>query len=174
MTDIKGLIRSIPDFPKPGIVFRDITTILKDPAGMGACVDQIAEHFAGRGIEMVVGVEARGFIFGPPVALKLSAGFAPVRKPGKLPAETIKESYELEYGTDEIEIHKDAVQPGQKVLLIDDLLATGGTMTACARLVESLGGKIEGIAFVIELSFLSGREKLPGYEVLSLVDYDSE
>ena len=174
MTDIKGLIRSISDFPKPGIVFRDITTILKDHGGLEACVDQIVEHFAGRGIEMVVGVEARGFIFGPAVALKLGAGFAPVRKPGKLPAETIKESYELEYGTDEIEIHKDAVQPGQKVLLIDDLLATGGTMAACARLVESLDGQIEGIAFVIELSFLSGREKLPGYEVLSLVDYDSE
>ena len=174
MTDIKGLIRSIPDFPKEGIMFRDITTILNDHGGLQACVDQIAEHFAGRGIEMVVGVEARGFIFGPPVALKLGAGFAPVRKPGKLPAETIKESYELEYGTDEIEIHKDAVQPGQKVLLIDDLLATGGTMAACARLVENLGAKIEGIAFVIELSFLSGREKLPGYEVLSLVDYDSE
>jgi len=174
MTDIKARIRNIPDFPKPGIMFRDITTILKDHDGLQACVDQIAEHFADRGIEMVVGVEARGFIFGPPVALKLGAGFAPVRKPGKLPAETIKESYELEYGTDEIEIHKDAVQPGQKVLLIDDLLATGGTMAACARLVETLGGQIEAIAFVIELSFLNGREKLPGYEVQALVDYDSE
>jgi len=174
MTDIKGLIRTVPDFPKPGIMFRDITTILKDVDGMAACVDQIADHFAGRGIEMVVGVEARGFIFGPAVALKLGIGFAPVRKPGKLPAETIKASYELEYGTDEIEIHKDAVGPGQKVLLIDDLLATGGTMAACCELVEALGGQIEGIAFVIELSFLNGREKLSKYDVLALVDYESE
>ena len=174
MADIKGLIRTVPDFPKPGIMFRDITTILKDVDGMAACVDQIADQFAGRGIEMVVGVEARGFIFGPPVALKLGAGFAPVRKPGKLPAETIKVSYELEYGTDEIEIHKDAIDPGQKVLLIDDLLATGGTMAACCELVEALGGQIEGIAFVVELSFLNGREKLSKYDVLALVDYESE
>jgi len=174
MTDIKSLIRTVPDFPKPGIMFRDITTILKDADGMAACVDQIADHFAGRGIEMVVGVEARGFIFGPAVALKLGIGFAPVRKPDKLPAETIKASYDLEYGTDEIEIHKDAIGPGQKVLLIDDLLATGGTMAACCELVEALGGQIEGLAFVIELSFLNGREKLSKYDVLALVDYESE
>ena len=174
MADIKGLIRSVPGFPKPGIVFRDITTILKDKDGLAACVDQIADRFAGRGIDMVVGIEARGFIFGPAVALKLGVGFAPVRKPGKLPAETLKESYELEYGTDEIEIHKDAIQPGQKVLLVDDLLATGGTMAACCRLVEALGGRIEGIGFVIDLTFLNGREKLANYDVFSLVEYDSE
>lgn len=174
MADIKGLIRSVPGFPKPGIVFRDITTILKDKDGLAACVDQIADRFAGRGIDMVVGIEARGFIFGPAVALKLGVGFAPVRKPGKLPAETLKESYELEYGTDEIEIHRDAIQPGQKVLLVDDLLATGGTMAACCRLVEALGGHIEGIGFVIDLTFLNGREKLANYDVFSLVEYDSE
>ena len=174
MVDIKALIRSVPDFPKPGIVFRDITTILKDKDGLAACVDQIAEHFADRGVDMVVGIEARGFIFGPAVAIKLGAGFAAIRKPGKLPADTLKESYELEYGTDEVEVHKDAIEPGQKVLLVDDLLATGGTMAAGCRLVEALGGQIVGIGFVIDLAFLNGREKLAGYDVFSLVEYDSE
>ena len=174
MADIKALIRSVPDFPKPGIVFRDITTILKDKDGLAACVDQIADRFAGRDIDIVVGIESRGFIFGPAIAIKLDAAFVPIRKPGKLPADTLKQSYELEYGTDEIEIHKDAIEPGQKVLMVDDLLATGGTMAASCQLVEKLGGNIQGVAFVIELTFLNGRDKLDGYDIASLVSYDSE
>ncbi len=174
MSDLEALIRSIPDFPKPGIVFRDITTLLKDPEGLADSINLIANHFAGKKIDLVVGVESRGFIFGAAIAMKLGAGFVPIRKPGKLPAETVSQTYELEYGTDTIEIHKDAIQPGQRVLMVDDLLATGGTMAAACQLVESLGGHIEGVAFVIELSFLNGREKLGDYEVLSLVDYKSE
>lgn len=174
MGDLKELIRSTPGFPKPGIVFRDITTLLRDPAGLAASIDQIAEHYADKDVDAVVGIESRGFIFGAAIAMKLGAGFVPIRKPGKLPAETVSESYELEYGTDAIEMHKDAILPGQKVLMVDDLLATGGTMAAACKLVEAVGGQIQGIAFVIELSFLNGREKLPGYDVLALVDYESE
>jgi adenine phosphoribosyltransferase len=174
MLDLKAIIRSIPDFPKPGVVFRDITTLLQDPAALREAVDRIAEHFAGDNIDVVVGAEARGFIFGPAIAYKLGAGFVPVRKPGKLPSETIQATYELEYGTDTIEIHKDALKAGQRVLMVDDLLATGGTMAACCELVEKLGGGIVGCAFVVELSFLKGRAKLPAYEVFSLVDYESE
>jgi len=174
MTDLKAVIRSVPDFPKPGIVFRDITTLLADPQATREAVDAIAGRYAGRGIAVVVGIESRGFIFGPLVADRLGVAFAPVRKPGKLPYETISETYELEYGTDEIEIHTDAVAKGQKVLIVDDLLATGGTMAACCRLVEKLGGIVAGCACVIELGFLDGRRKLGGRDVFALVDYKSE
>ena len=174
MKDLKAVIRNIPDFPKPGIVFRDITTLLADPGAMGGAADAIAARFRDAGIDVVVGIEARGFIFGALVADRLGAALAPVRKPGKLPSQTIRETYELEYGTDSIEIHTDAVAKGQNVLLVDDLLATGGTMAACCRLVEKLGGVVAGCAFVIELSFLAGRQKLEGYEVVALVDYESE
>jgi len=174
MRDLKAVIRSVPDFPKPGIVFRDITTLLADPQATRDAVDAIAERYAGGGIAVVVGIESRGFIFGPLVADRLGVAFAPVRKPGKLPYETIGETYELEYGTDGIEIHTDAVAKGQKVLIVDDLLATGGTMAACCRLVEKLGGIVAGCAFVIELSFLDGRRKLGGRDVFALVDYESE
>jgi len=174
MLDLKKTIRSISDFPKPGIVFRDITTLLQDPAALKEAVDRIAERFEGEKVDVVVGAEARGFIFGPAVAYKLGVGFIPIRKPGKLPYETISATYELEYGADIVEIHKDAVSPGQRVLMIDDLLATGGTMAASCELVEKLGGLIVACAFVIELSFLKGREKLPDYEVFSLVDYETE
>ena len=174
MLDLKQTIRSIPDFPKPGIIFRDITTMLQNPAALRQSVDLIAEHFDEGSIDVVVGAEARGFIFGPAVAYRLNAGFVPIRKPGKLPYQTIRATYQLEYGTDTVEMHKDAIEPGQRVLMIDDLLATGGTMAACCKLVEQIGGKIAGCAFVIELSFLKGRGKLTGYEIFSLVDYDSE
>lgn len=174
MTDLKKIIRSIPDFPKPGIVFRDITTLLQDASALREAVDEIAENFDEEKVDVVVGTEARGFIFGPAVACKLNAGFVPVRKPGKLPYDTISAAYELEYGTDTVEIHKDAIKPGQRVLMVDDLLATGGTMAASCELVEKLDGDIVGCAFVIELSFLNGRAKLPKYQVFSLVDYESE
>ena len=174
MKDLKGLIRSIPDFPKKGIVFRDITPLLADADGFKQAVEAIAKRFKAAKPEMVVGVEARGFIIGPAVALKLDAGFIPVRKPGKLPYKTKSASYQLEYGTDKIEIHADAVQPGQKVLIVDDLLATGGTAAATCDLVETMGGKIVGCAFLIELSFLNGREKLKKHDVFTLIDYKSE
>ena len=174
MADLKSLVRSVPDFPKEGIVFRDITTLLKDPKGLAKAVEEMAAPFEGDRVDMVVAVESRGFIFGAPIAGKLGVGFVPVRKPGKLPAETLSETYELEYGTDTIEIHKDAIQPGTRVLLVDDLLATGGTMAACARLVEKLGGEIVGISFLIDLAFLNGRSKLNGYRIESLIQYDSE
>ena len=172
--DLKTVIRSIPNFPKPGIVFRDITTLLKDPAALKESVDRLADDFKPGDVDVVVGAESRGFIFGAAVACKLGAGFVPIRKKGKLPAETVKASYDLEYGSDTIEIHKDAIRPGQRVLMVDDLLATGGTMAACCELVEKLGGTIVGITFVVELSFLKGREKLGKHKVLSLVDYESE
>lgn len=172
--DLKSVIRSIPNFPKPGIVFRDITTLLKNPAALKESIDGLADGFKPGDVDVVVGAESRGFIFGAAVACKLGAGFVPVRKKGKLPAETVKASYNLEYGSDTIEIHKDAIRPGQRVLMVDDLLATGGTMAACCELVEKLGGTIVGIAFVIELSFLKGRGKLGEYKVVSLVDYESE
>ena len=174
MKDLKGLIRSIPDFPKKGIVFRDITPLLADADGFKQAVEAIAKRFKAAKPEMVVGVEARGFIIGPAVALELDAGFIPVRKPGKLPYKTRSASYQLEYGTDKIEIHADAVQPGQKVLIVDDLLATGGTAAATCDLVETMGGKIVGCAFLIELSFLNGREKLNKHDVFTLIDYKSE
>lgn len=174
MSNLARFIRDVPDFPKPGIIFKDITPLLADPAAFRQAVDQLAEPFRGAGVEAVVAAEARGFIFGGAVACELGAGFVPVRKPGKLPAETTSETYELEYGTDTLEIHTDAIRPGQKVLLLDDLLATGGTMAAIVRLVEKLGAEVVGIAFLIELSFLGGREKLKGYNLISLIRYEGE
>ena len=172
--DLKAAIRSVPDFPKKGIVFRDITTLLADPEATRDVADSIADRFRSRGIDVVAGIEARGFIFGALVAERLGAAFVPVRKPGKLPYKTVRETYELEYGTDAIEMHVDAIRRGQKVLVVDDLLATGGTMAACCRLAEKLGGVVVGCACVIELSFLHGRGKLEGREVFALVDYEAE
>jgi adenine phosphoribosyltransferase len=171
--NLKKLIREIPDFPKPGILFYDITTLLKDAAGLRAVIDQTVEHFQGKKIDVVVGVEARGFIFAPALAYHLGAGFVPVRKPKKLPAEVESCSYDLEYGQDTLEIHRDAVGEGHTVLIADDLLATGGTAGAVVKLVETLGGKVAGLSFVIELDFLNGRERLAGYDVFSLLQYQS-
>ena len=173
MEDLRHYIREVPDYPKPGILFYDITTLLKDKDGLRKVLDAFAELYAGLAVDKVVGVESRGFIFAPSLAARLGAGFVPVRKPGKLPAETISESYELEYGTDTIEVHRDAIAAGEKVLIVDDLIATGGTAQAAAALVEKLGGEIVGLGFLVELTFLAGREKLGGYEVKSLVTYDS-
>ena len=172
MTHLKSLIREVPDFPKPGINFYDITTLLKDPGGLKQVIDHLGEPFAGERIHQVIGIEARGFIFAPAVAYALNAGFVPVRKPGKLPAETVKFEYQLEYGSNSLEIHKDAIQKGQRVLIVDDLLATGGTAAVTARLAESLGAKIVGLGFVVELTFLNGRGKLKDYDVMSLLSYD--
>ena len=169
---LKQLIRTVPDFPKPGILFYDITTLLKDKTGFAQLIDAFAAHYIGKDIDVVLGIEARGFIFGPALAYRLNAGFVPVRKPKKLPAPTAKVSYDLEYGTDSLEIHLDAIQPGQKVIIVDDLLATGGTMQATVQLVEKLGGQIVGIGFAIELDFLKGRNKFPGFDVFSLLHYD--
>ena len=172
MEQLKKLIREVPDFPKPGILFYDITTLLKDPAGLKAVIDALRDRYARTKVDLVLGVEARGFIFAPALAYALGAGFIPVRKPKKLPARTVREEYQLEYGSDSLEIHADAIQPGQSVLIVDDLLATGGTAAAVARLVEKLGGKVAGLGFVVELDFLKGREKLAGYDVFSLLQYD--
>jgi adenine phosphoribosyltransferase len=169
---LKELIRTVPDFPKPGILFYDITTLLKDKVGMAQLIDAFAAYYIGKEIDLVLGIEARGFIFGPALAYRLNAGFVPVRKPKKLPAPTAKVSYDLEYGTDSLEIHLDAIQPGQRVLIVDDLLATGGTMEATVKLVRQLGGEIVSLAFAIELDFLKGREKFLGYDVFSLLHYD--
>ncbi|MEM6391325.1 MAG: adenine phosphoribosyltransferase [Planctomycetota bacterium] len=162
--DIQTLIRDVPDYPKPGIVFKDITPLLASPGGLAMAVEQMANPFRGKGVELVCGAESRGFIFGTAIAQALSAGFVPIRKPGKLPAKTLSASYELEYGSDTLEVHEDAVQPGQKVLMVDDLLATGGTMKACCDLINEMGGEIMGITVLIELAFLPGREKLEPYE----------
>ena len=172
MEDLKKLIREIPDYPKPGILFYDITTLLKDKKGFHVMIDRLCGHYEGHTIDMVAGIEARGFIFAPALAYRLNAGFVPVRKPNKLPAKTAKISYSLEYGTDSMEMHEDAVQKGQRVLLCDDLLATGGTAAAAVQLIRSLGGVVEGAAFAVELTFLSGRAKLPGIDVFSLMQYD--
>ena len=169
---LKALIRTVPDFPKPGILFYDITTLLKDKTGFAQLIDAFAAHYIGKEVDLVLGIEARGFIFAPALAYRLNAGFVPVRKPKKLPAETAKVSYDLEYGQDSLEIHLDAIQPGQRVILVDDLLATGGTMAATVQLVEKLGGTVAGIAFAIELDFLKGRTKLDNYDVYSLLHYD--
>jgi adenine phosphoribosyltransferase len=171
MQDLKTLIRDVPDFPKPGIIFKDITTLLKEPEALRRVVDALSERYRGGGIDQVLGIESRGFIFGPLIAYQLGCGFVPVRKPGKLPAETIAETYQLEYGTDRIEMHRDAVSAGQKVLIVDDLLATGGTARAAANLAARAGARIAGLAFVIELEFLKGREKLAGLDVFSLLRY---
>src|SRR5437763_194764 len=169
---LKKLIREIPDFPKPGILFYDITTVLKDKLGFATLIDALAEHYIGKKLDLVLGMEARGFIFGPALAYRLNAGFVPVRKPGKLPAATQKYNYALEYGTNTLEIHVDAIQKGQRVIIVDDLLATGGTAEATAKLAESLGADIAGLGFVVELDFLNPREKLKGYDVFSLLHYD--
>ena len=169
---LKQLIREVPDFPKPGILFYDITTLLKDKLGFAKLVDSLGQCYIGRRVDLVLGIEARGFIFGPALAYRLNAGFVPVRKPKKLPAATAKWTYDLEYGSDTLEVHQDAIQPGQSVMIVDDLLATGGTALATTKLVESLGGKVDSLAFIVELDFLKGREKLAGYEVVSLLHYD--
>ncbi len=166
---LKERIREVPDFPKPGILYKDITTLLKDPLALAAAADRLAERFAGRRFGQVVGIEARGFIFGPLVANRLNVGFVPVRKPGKLPAETASRSYELEYGSDTLEMHVDGVAAGERVALIDDLLATGGTAKAAADLIESVGGTVDAIGFVVELTWLDGRRRLDGYDVVESV-----
>lgn len=169
---LKKLIREVPDFPKKGILFYDITTLLKDRTGLASLIDALAEHYIGQDVDLVLGMEARGFIFAPALAYRLNAGFVPVRKPGKLPAETTKYDYELEYGTNTLEVHKDAIRRGQRVIIVDDLLATGGTAEATAKLASSLGAEIAGLGFVVELDFLKGREKLRQYDVFSLLHYD--
>ncbi len=174
MSEIEELlrhIRDVPNFPKEGIVFKDITPMLKDPKAFQTAVDLLADEFMGKGVDIVVGAEARGFIIAAPLAYKLGAGFALIRKPGKLPWQVEAETYELEYGTDSLEIHKDAIQPGMKVLIADDLLATGGTARACVNLVERLGGDIVGMTFFIELLFLNGREKFAEIPIHSLIQY---
>ena len=169
--DLKQMIRSVPDFPKPGINFFDITTLLKEPAGLKATIEALAAPYADARIETVVGIESRGFILGSAVAQQIGAGFVPVRKPGKLPAKAIKEVYELEYGKDAVEIHADAIEKGQRVLIVDDVLATGGTAAATTRLVKQLGGELYGLAFLIELTFLEGKKKLTGENVYSVLQY---
>ncbi|MCU1448322.1 MAG: adenine phosphoribosyltransferase [Acidimicrobiales bacterium] len=169
---LKDHIRDIPDFPKPGVVFKDITPLLADVDAFRFAVDAVADHFAGSDVHKVLGVEARGFIIAAPVAYRFGAGFVPVRKAGKLPHEIESEEYELEYGTDLLEIHRDAVSPGENVLIVDDVLATGGTASATVRLVERLGATVLGLGFVIELAFLHGRDKLPGQDLVSLLVYE--
>lgn len=172
--NLKSLVRDIPDFPKKGIVFKDIMPLLGDKDALRYMVDAMFVHYFGKRIDKVVSAEARGFIFGPAVAYHLGAGFVAVRKPGKLPYKTRQVTYDLEYGTDTLTMHEDALKPGDHVLLVDDLLATGGTMAASAELVEMMGGKVMGAGFIIELNFLKGREKLKKYDVFSLIQYDGE
>jgi adenine phosphoribosyltransferase len=169
--DLKQHIRNVPDFPKAGILFYDITTLLRDPQGYRITIDMLSTPFEGEGIDAVIGIESRGFILGAAVAHRIGAGFIPIRKPGKLPAKAIKESYDLEYGKDALEIHEDAVQPGQKVLIVDDVLATGGTAAAAVQLVRKLGGELHGLAFLIELLFLNGKQKITGERVYSVLQY---
>ena len=169
--DLKQHIRHVPDFPKPGILFYDITTLLRDPQGYQATIDRLAAPYVGQQIDAVVGIESRGFILGAAVAQRLGAGFIPIRKPGKLPAKAIRESYDLEYGRDALEIHEDAVTRGQRVLVVDDVLATGGTAAAATQLVKKLGGDLQGLAFLIELQFLNGKAKLEGEKVFSVLQY---
>lgn len=170
--NLASTIRSVPNFPIEGILFYDITTLLKNPAALKNSIDQLTQRYQQAGIEVIVGIESRGFIFGMPLAYQLGVGFVPVRKPGKLPAETIAESYALEYGSNTLEIHLDAIEKGQKVLIVDDLLATGGTAKATCNLIEKLGGEVASLAFAIELNFLKGRNSLAGYEVFSLLQYN--
>ncbi len=172
MDDLKKLIREVQDFPKPGILFYDITTLLKDPSGFRAVIDSLKEHYKHAGVDLVIGIEARGFIFASALAYALGAGFVPVRKPKKLPGERVSVTYALEYGTDTLEMHTGAITGGKCILIVDDLLATGGTALATAQLVEQNGGKVAGFGFIVELTFLNGRKKLPGYDVYSLMQYD--
>src|SRR4051812_17611480 len=169
---LKKMIREVPDFPKKGILFYDITTLLKDKKGLATLIDAMAEYYFDKGVDIIVGIEARGFIFGPALAYRLNAGFVPVRKPKKLPGETHKITYQLEYGSDSLELHKDAVVRGQRVVIVDDLLATGGTAAATVQLVQQAGGEVAGLGFVVELDFLKGREKLSGYDVFTLLHYN--
>lgn len=169
---VTAAVRDIPDFPKPGIIFKDITPLLADPEAFGEYIDSLAAKYADGPPDVIVGIESRGFIFGTPLAYKLKKGFVPIRKKGKLPYETCSESYELEYGSAEMEIHRDAFKPGSRVLIVDDLLATGGTAAAAARLIEKIGGVIIGVEFLIELAFLSGRDNLRGYPVHSVLVVD--
>ncbi len=169
IADLNALIRDVPDFPQKGVVFKDITPLLADAAGLSLAVEYLTQPFRSMHIDKVVGAESRGFIFGTAVARNLTAGFVPIRKPGKLPAKTIGQSYELEYGVDRLEIHQDAIAPGDRIVMVDDLLATGGTIAACCQLVESLGGTIVGVAFLIELSFLNGRERIAKYPIHSVL-----
>jgi adenine phosphoribosyltransferase len=169
--DLASMIRDVPDFPVKGILFKDITTLIRDGEAFRAAIDQMTDHFRGKEIDLVVAVESRGFVFGAPIAYHLGAGFVPVRKPCKLPADTIRQEYSLEYGTNVLEMHRDAIQPGQRVLIVDDLLATGGSARATINLVEQLGGNVVGLAFLIDLTFLNGMEKLQGYEVFSLIHF---
>lgn len=171
MDDLKSLIREIPDFPKPGILFYDITTLLEDPLGLHKTIDRFAWLFSGLRIDKVVGIESRGFMFGPILAYRLNVGFVPVRKPGKLPGATISATYELEYGSDTLEMHDDALGLGEQVLIVDDLIATGGTAAAAGKLVEKAGAKVAGYGFIIELTDLDGRKQLEGYDVESLIRY---
>ncbi|NLM39522.1 MAG: adenine phosphoribosyltransferase [Firmicutes bacterium] len=169
--DLKQKIRIIPDFPKPGISFKDITTLLRDGEALREAIRQMAEYFRDKNIDMVVGVESRGFILGAPLAYEMGLGFTLIRKPGKLPGDVLSVEYDLEYGTDSLEIHTDAFAPGTRVLLVDDLLATGGTISAAAELVKKLGGEVGGMAFLIELEYLEGRKRLEEYDILTLVKY---
>ena len=169
--DLKQHIRSVPDFPKAGILFYNITTLLRDPGGFKATIDGLSTPYVGQGIDVVIGIESRGFILGGAVAQRIGAGFIPIRKPGKLPAKAIKETYDLEYGTDALEIHEDAIEKGQRVLVVDDVLATGGTAAAAAELVKKLGGNLHGLAFLIELLFLNGKARLEGQNVYSVIKY---
>jgi len=171
VTQLKNLIREIPDFPKPGVLFRDITPLLAHPAGLAMSIELLANRYRGQGIDIVVGAESRGFIFGTAVACAISAGFGLIRKPKKLPFKIVSKSYALEYGSDTLEMHADAILPGQRVLIIDDVLATGGTMSACVELVQGLGGDIAGVAVLIELAGLNGRAKLPGVDVHAVLQY---
>jgi adenine phosphoribosyltransferase len=173
MDHLKKLIREVPDFPKPGINFYDITTLLKQPEGFRQVIDALSAEFKGERVDTVIGIEARGFIFAPAMAYQLGAGFVPARKPGKLPSECATVSYDLEYGQDALQMHSDAVGSGHRVVIADDLLATGGTASAVVRLVEQLGGQVVGLAFVVELEFLPGRQRLAGYDVRSLLKYQS-
>jgi len=168
---LKKLIREVPDFPKKGILFYDITTLLKDKLGFATLIDALSEHYLKHDVDLVLGMEARGFIFGPAVAYRLNAGFVPVRKPGKLPAATQRLEYQLEYGSNVLEINKDAIQKGQRVIIVDDLLATGGTAAATVALAKTLGAEVRGLGFVVELDFLNGRDKLQGCDVFSLLHY---
>jgi adenine phosphoribosyltransferase len=172
MDALKKMIREIPDHPKPGILFYDITTLLRDKNGFRSLVDLLCQHYEGRKVDVVAGIEARGFIFGPALAYRLGAGFVPIRKPKKLPWKTAQVTYQLEYGSDSLEIHSDAIKAGESVLISDDLLATGGTAAAAAQLIRQLGGTVAGAAFAVELTFLNGRAKLPGIDVFSLLQYD--